>query len=193
MLKPQVNGENEPVRSNAFALDLDAIRTRARKHMDRGAVTEGYAAQRSTILKLLNDSLATEIVCVLRYRRHYFMAGAIGGIPGSTVSPELLEHANQEQAHVDALAERIVQLGGEPEFDPKVVAVRSHTQYVPGATLVEMLQEDLVAERIAIDTYAQIIRYIGDSDPTTRRLFEGILEQEEEHAEEISDFLRRLG
>src|SRR5581483_11223025 len=152
MLKSQVNGENEPVRaSSSFALDLEAIRARARKNIDSGAVTEGYAAERATILKLLNDALATEIVCVLRYRRHYFMAATVGGVPGVTVSPELLEHANQEQEHVDAIAERIVQLNGEPEFDPKIVATRSHTQYVAGGSLAEMLKEDLVAERVAID------------------------------------------
>jgi bacterioferritin len=183
---------NAGVGDGHFALDIGGIRKRARDHIDAGAVTAGYRADRLTVLQLLNDSLATELVCVLRYRRHYFMSAKLGGIGGFAITQEFLEHANQEQQHADKLAERIVQLGGEPEFDPRVVAARSHTEYAAGKDLKSMLVEDLIAERIAIETYGAIIRYLGDADPTTRRLFEGILEQEEEHADEISDLLGRL-
>ena len=176
----------------AFTMDLKAIRERARSHIEDGAVTQNYQGERETILKLLNEALATELVCVLRYRRHYFMSSNLGGIVGFAVADELLTHANQEQAHADRLAERIVQLGGEPNFDPEGLASRSHSDYVAGTDLKSMLREDLIAERIAIDTYSEIIRYIGENDATTRRLFEEILEQEEEHADELADFLRRV-
>jgi len=178
--------------SGSFSLDLKAIRERARSHIEDGAVTQDYQGDRDTILRLLNDSLATELVCVLRYRRHYFMSSNLGGIVGFAVANELLTHANEEQAHADRIAERIVQLGGEPNFDPEGLASRSHSDYVAGNDLKSMLREDLVAERIAIDIYSEIIRYVGDKDPTTRRLFEDILEQEEEHADELADFLRRV-
>jgi bacterioferritin len=174
-----------------FAVDVQAIRKRARAHISDGAVTTAYKGRRATIVGLLNASLATEIVCVLRYKRHHFMSSTLGGIAGYAVTAELGVHATEEQEHADLLAGRIVQLGGEPDFDPAGLTTRSHAQYVAGATLVEMLEEDLIAERIAIDTYGEIIRYIGDDDPTTRRLFETILAQEEEHADEINDFLRR--
>jgi bacterioferritin len=189
---PTGNGGTAPRESKTLTLDLDAVRARARQGIEEGAVTRAYGADRETILRLLNDSLATELVCTLRYRRHYFMSATMGGIGGFAIETELLEHANQELEHADRLAERIVQLGGEPEFDPVAAARRSHTQYVAGKDLTTMLIEDLVAERIAIDTYDQIIRFIGDKDPTTRRLFEEILAQEEEHADEVADFLRRL-
>jgi bacterioferritin len=175
-----------------FQIDLESIRKRARSHIEEGAVTQNYKGDRETILRLLNEALATELVCVLRYRRHYFMSSNLGGIRGYSVASELLAHANEEQAHADRLAERIVQLGGEPNFDPEGLASRSHSDYVAGTDLKSMLIEDLVAERIAIDTYTEIIRYVGDRDPTTRRLFEDILEQEEEHADELADFLRRI-
>ena len=160
--------------------------------MENGAVTPAYRGDREKVIELLNGALATEIVCNLRYRRHYFMASATAGIPGFAIADEFLEHANQEQMHADRIAERIVQLNGEPEFNPKGITERSHAEYVAGTDITSMLHEDLVAERIAIQTYTEIIRYIGDSDPTTRRLMEGILEQEEEHADDLADFLRRI-
>lgn len=152
-------------------------------------MTEGYHADRQEILRLLNESLATELVCVLRYKRHYFMAS---GIKASVAAQEFLEHANQEAEHADKLAERIVQLGGEPDFNPDNLTKNSHAQYVAGNSLKEMVLEDLVAERIAIDSYREIIQYIGDKDPTTRRIFEDILAQEEEHADDMSDLLQGL-
>jgi bacterioferritin len=148
--------------------DVQALRKRARQHLDEGAVTPGYSADRETVLKQLNDSLATELVCVLRYRRHHFMA----------------------KGHADQLAERIVQLGGEPDFSPNGLASRSHAEYVAGVTLIDMIREDLVAERIAIDSYRGFIQYLGDKDPTTRRLLESILAVEESHADELADLLQ---
>ncbi|HEY0285848.1 MAG TPA: ferritin-like domain-containing protein [Pseudomonas sp.] len=168
---------------------VSTLRERARKNVENGAVTESYSADRETVLRLLNESLATELVCVLRYKRHYFMAK---GVKAHVAAEEFLEHATQEAEHADKLAERIVQLGGEPEFDPDTLSKNSHAQYVAGKTLKEMVTEDLVAERIAIDSYREIIQYIGDKDPTTRRLFEEILEQEEEHADDMADLLDGL-
>ncbi|WP_322359506.1 ferritin-like domain-containing protein [Pseudomonas sichuanensis] len=169
--------------------DVKTLRERARKHAENGAVTEGYQADREKILRLLNESLATELVCVLRYKRHYFMAS---GIKASVAAAEFLEHATQEAEHADKLAERIVQLGGEPDFNPDNLSKHSHAQYVEGKNLKEMVLEDLVAERIAIDSYREIIQFIGDSDPTTRRILEDILAQEEEHADDMSDLLQGL-
>lgn len=178
--------------NHTFSLDLEGIKKRARQHIEDGAVTESYQADRETILKLLNDSLATEMVCVLRYRNHHYMASAIGGIAGFAVNDELMEHSKEEQEHADRLAERITQLGGKPDFSPEALKNRSHTDYEISDSLRGMLTEDLVAERVAIETYGTIIRYIGDKDPTTRRLLEQILEQEEEHADDLADFLKRL-
>ena len=175
--------------SNVELTDVATLRKRAREHVEDGAVTEGYSADRETILRLLNESLATEIVCTLRYKRHYFMAS---GIKSAAAAEEFLEHALQETEHADKLAERIVQLGGEPDFNPDNLTKNSHAQYVAGNTLKEMVLEDLVAERIAIDSYREIIQFIGDSDPTTRRIFEDILAQEEEHADDMSDLLQGL-
>ncbi|HEK0909711.1 MULTISPECIES: ferritin-like domain-containing protein [unclassified Pseudomonas] len=175
--------------SNVELTDIDTLRQRARQHVEQGAVTEGYNADRETIIRLLNESLATELVCTLRYKRHYFMAS---GIKASVAAEEFLEHANQESEHADKLAERIVQLGGEPDFNPDNLSKNSHAQYVAGSNLKEMVLEDLVAERIAIDSYREIIQYIGDKDPTTRRIFEDILAQEEEHADDMSDLLQGL-
>jgi bacterioferritin len=169
--------------------DVNTLRQRARQNVENGAVTEGYSADRETILRLLNESLATELVCTLRYKRHYFMAT---GLKASVAAAEFLEHAQQEAEHADKLAERIVQLGGEPEFNPDTLSRNSHAQYVAGNTLKEMVYEDLVAERIAIDSYREIIQYIGESDPTTRRIFEDILAQEEEHADDMADILNDL-
>jgi bacterioferritin len=172
--------------SDPFILDVEKIRADARQHMDEGPVTASYGANRETVLKLLNDSLATEIVCTLRYKRHYFMAK---GIHSEAVAQEFLEHANEEQEHADTLAERIVQLGGAPDFAPDGLASRSHSQYSEGKDLIDMIRENLIAERIAIDTYREIIRYLGDKDVTTRRIFEEILAVEEEHADDMADLL----
>lgn len=170
----------------AALTDKETLRRRARQNLDEGAVTETYGADRQLVLKMLNEALATEIVCVLRYRRHYFMAK---GIHSKSVADEFLEHANEEQQHADEIAERIVQLGGEPDFAPQRLAEHSHSEYVEGSSLVDMIKEDLVAERIAIDSYREIIQYLGDKDPTSRRMMERILAVEEEHAEELSDLL----
>ena len=179
----------EPMSREHFLTDVKTLRERARQHIDEGAVTAGYNANRETVLKLLNDSLATEIVCVLRYRRHHFMAK---GIHSKSVADEFLVHSNEEQGHADQIAERIVQLGGEPNFSPDGLMSRSHAEYVPGESLADMIKEDVVAERIAIDSYRDIIQYLGDKDPTTRRLMEGILAVEEEHADEMADLLEGL-
>jgi len=173
-----------------FLTDVKTLRARAREHMERGAVTEGYRADRDTVLKILNEALATEIVCVLRYKRHHFMAS---GINAQSVAAEFLEHANEEQQHADQIAARIVQLGGEPDYSPEGLATRSHSEYVPGDTLVDMIREDLVAERIAIDSYREMITYLGDDDPTTRRMLEDILAMEEEHADDLGGLLEEMG
>src|SRR5438132_3617707 len=170
--------------------DVQEIRRRAREHMEKGAVTEGYRADRETVVKLLNEALATEIVCVLRYRRHHFMAS---GINAESVAAEFLQHANEEQDHADLIAARIVQLGGAPNFSPEGLLTRSHAEYVEGDTLTDMIKEDLVAERIAIDSYREMILYVGNDDPTTRRMMEGILAMEEEHAEDLVSLLQELG
>jgi bacterioferritin len=172
-----------------FLSDIQALRERARQHMEKGAVTEGYRADRETVIRILNEALATELVCVLRYKRHYFMAA---GIHAQAVAQEFLEHANEEQQHADSIAERITQLGGEPNFSPDGLATRSHSEYVEGTTLIDMLKEDLVAERIAIESYGEIVRYLGNDDPTTRRLMESILAVEEEHADDLRTLLETL-
>ncbi|MEO8135957.1 MAG: ferritin-like domain-containing protein [Betaproteobacteria bacterium] len=169
--------------------DVETLRQRARQHIEEGAVTAGYSADRDTVLRLLNGALATEIVCVLRYRRHYFMAR---GIHSQGVAQEFLAHSNEEQGHADQLAERIVQLGGEPNFSPEGLVNRSHAEYVEGTSLSDMIKEDLVAERIAIDSYRDMIQFLGDQDPTTRRLVESILAVEEEHADELADLLQEV-
>ena len=172
-----------------FLSDVTELRRRARKHIEEGAVTEGYRADRETVIKLLNEALATEIVCVLRYKRHYFMAQ---GIHSEPIAAEFLQHANEEQGHADQIAGRIVQLGGSPNFSPDGLLMRSHSEYVEGHTLVEMIKEDLVAERVAIDSYTEMIHYVGENDITTRRMMEGILAVEEEHADDLSKFLADL-
>ena len=178
--------------SDEFRLDVKAIREHARASIGQGAVTAANRADVRELCELLNSALATELVCVLRYRRHYFMSANLGGIHGHAIREELLTHAQEELAHADRLAERIVQLGGEPNFDPQGMAERSHAEYVAGKDLQSMIREDLVAERVASEAYAEIIRHVGDKDPTTRRLLEAILEQEEEHADDLSDFVERL-
>ena len=172
-----------------FVIDMESIRRRAREHLDQGAITDAYKGARETIIKILNDALATELVCVLRYKRHHFMSASLGGIAGFAVTKELAQHAAEEQAHADRLAQRIVQLGGEPNFDPKGLATRSHAEYVSGSNLEEMLREDLIAERIAIDSYREMIAYIGKDDTTTRRMLETILAVEEEHADDLQSLL----
>ena len=169
-----------------FLTDIKTLRERARRHMEQGAVTEGYGADRDQVIRILNEALATEIVCVLRYKSHYFRAD---GINASVAAEEFFEHAQQEQDHADWLAERIVQLGGKPNFSPEGLASRSHSEFVEGDSLKEMIQEDLVAERIAIDSYREIIQYLGDKDPTSRRIMEDILAQEEEHADDMAGLL----
>jgi bacterioferritin len=176
--------------SKATALtDVKILRKHARQNIDEGAVTVGYNADRETVLKLLNESLATEIVCVLRYRRHYFMAK---GIHSKSVADEFLLHSNEEQGHADEIAARIVQLGGEPNFSPDGLSSRSHAEYVEGSSLADMIKEDLVAERIAIDSYRDFIHYLSDKDPTTRRMLESILAVEEEHADDMADLLQGM-
>jgi len=176
--------------AGAFLSDIATLRKRAREHIADGAMTPGYHADRDVVVKLLNEALATEIVCTLRYKRHYFMAK---GIHAEGVAAEFLEHANEEQQHADQIAARITQLGGEPDFSPDGLASRSHAEYVEGENLEDMIREDLVAERIAIDSYREIIVYLGENDSTTRRLMEEILAKEEEHADDLANLLEDLG
>lgn len=173
-----------------FLTDIKTLRKRAREHIEQGAVTPGYKGDRETVIKLLNEALATEIICVLRYRRHHFMAV---GINAQSIASEFLLHANEEQAHADQIAQRIVQLGGAPDFSPDGLATRSHAEYVEGSDLIDMIKEDLIAERIAIDSYREMIGYLGNDDPTTRRMLEGILAMEEEHADDLVGLLEEMG
>ena len=172
-----------------FLTDVKTLRERARRHIEEGAITESYHANRETVVKLLNEALATELVCVLRYKRHYFMAS---GPASESASAEFLEHAGEEQEHADRIAERIVQLGGEPEFSPAGMLDRSHSEYMPGTTLENMIEEDLVAERVAIDSYREMIQYIADNDSTTRRMLEEILAVEEKHADDMAALLKEM-
>ncbi len=174
----------------SFLTDIKELRRRARSHIEQGAITAAYRGDRETVLRLLNEALATELVCVLRYKRHYYMAS---GIHAQAVAAEFLEHATEEQTHADLIAERINQLGGEPDLNPEGLLTRSHSEYVEGDDLVDMIKEDLVAERIAIDSYSEMIRYIAEDDPTTRRMLEGILATEEEHAEDLRILIDALG
>jgi bacterioferritin len=173
-----------------FLTDVKTLRARARQHIEQGAVTPGYRADRDKVVQILNEALATEIVCVLRYKRHFFMAS---GINAQSVAPEFLQHANEEQTHADQIAQRIVQLGGEPNFSPEGLLTRSHSEYAEGDSLIDMIKEDLVAERVAIDSYREIIGYLANNDPTTRRMLEGILAMEEEHAEDLVSLLEKFG
>ncbi len=172
-----------------FLTDIKEIRRRARQHIEEGAVTEGYRADRETVIKVLNEALATELVCVLRYKRHYFMAQ---GIHADPIAAEFLEHADEEQQHADQIAGRIVQLGGRPNFSPEGILTRSHSEYVEGETLLDMIREDLIAERIAIDSYNEIIQYLGEDDPVTKKMLIEILAVEEEHADDLASFLADL-
>ena len=185
-MKPK-NRKGAP--AGEFLTDVKELRRRARRHIEDGAVTSGYTADREKVVEILNDALATEIVCVLRYKRHYFMAQ---GIHAQSVAQEFLEHANEEQVHADRIAERITQIGGAPNFNPEGLASRSHSEYVEGDSLVDMIREDLVAERIAIESYAEIVRFLGDRDITSRRMMEEILAMEEQHADDLQNLLATL-
>jgi bacterioferritin len=182
-------GNDKTTPSKPFLSDVTELRRRARENIDRGAVTASYHSDRAVVVDLLNQALATEIVCVLRYKRHYFMAT---GIHAQSVAAEFLEHANEEQGHADQICARIVQLGGKPDLNPHGLVTRSHSEYVEGTSLLEMIQEDLVAERVAIESYTEMIRYIGEGDPTTRRMLEGILAVEEEHADDLKTLIETL-
>ncbi|MGB8681925.1 MAG: ferritin-like domain-containing protein [Candidatus Binatus sp.] len=178
------------IHMDKFLTDVKTLRENARKNTDKGAITDGYKADVKQVLKVLNNVLATELVCVLRYKRHFYMAQ---GISSDSVKAEFLQHANEEQQHADWVAERITQLGGEPDFSPTTLAERSASEYVEGKTLVDMIKEDLIAERIAIQTYQEIIRWLGDGDPTTKILIEQINKVEEEHANDMLDLLTKMG
>jgi bacterioferritin len=172
-----------------FVPDIKGIRERARMHMEQGAVTESYKADRAAVIKVLNEVLATELVCVLRYKRHYYLAS---GIDSEGAKDQFLEHAAEEQQHADRVASRITQLGGEPDLNPAGLASRSHSEYAEGSDLTSMIREDLIAERIAIDSYSDIVRWLGDSDPSTRRMIEDILKVEEDHAEDMRSLLTKM-
>jgi bacterioferritin len=186
-MKAETNAKGK--NKNSFLTDISEIRRRARQHIEDGAVTDGYKGDRKVVLRVLNEALATEIVCVLRYKRHHYMAK---GIHSQAVAEEFLEHAAEEQEHADLIAERITQLDGEPNFNPDGLLTRSHSEYVEGESLVDMIREDLIAERIAVESYSEIIRYLSDNDPTSRRLMESILAKEEEHAEEMKTLLETI-
>lgn len=172
-----------------FLSDVKELRRRARENIDRGAITDGYGLDAKQACDVLNAALATEVVCVLRYKRHYFMAT---GLNKDAVAQEFLEHANEEQDHADRIAERITQLGGAPDLDPEGLATRSHSEYKEGTSLTDMIKEDLVAERIAIESYTEIVHFFGDRDVTSRRLMEEILAKEEEHANDMRDLLEKV-
>jgi bacterioferritin len=172
-----------------FLSDINELRKRAREHMDEGPVTPSYSADRERVIQVLNDALATEIVCVLRYKRHYYMAQGLSSEP---VAQEFLEHAQEEERHADLIAVRITQLGGAPDLDPASLSSRSHSEYVEGTSLTDMIKEDLVAERIAIESYREIVQFLGADDPTSRRIMEEILAKEEEHADDLSKLLAKL-
>ena len=173
-----------------FSTDVESLRRRAREHIDEGPITEAYGADRPRVIAVLNEALATELVCVLRYKRHYYMAE---GLNSASVAAEFLQHAGEEQGHADLIAARIVQLQGEPDFNPATLVARSHAEYVPGTDLVDMIKEDLIAERIAITSYQEIIRWLGDGDVTSRRMVEDILAVEEEHADDMLTLLKQMG
>jgi bacterioferritin len=182
-------GSGKARTSTPFLSDVRTLRKRARQHIEEGAVTPNYGADADQVCRVLNQALATEIVCVLRYKRHYFMAK---GISSDSVKAEFLAHANEEQAHADAIADRIVQLGGEPDLSPEGLATRSHSEYVEGSSLRDMIKEDLIAERVAIESYREIITWLNGRDSTTRKMLEGILAVEEEHAEDMASLLARI-
>jgi bacterioferritin len=181
---------NDKIAGNLKALtDTQTLRKRARQHVEEGAVTTGYKADRKAVIQLLNEALATELVCVLRYKRHYFMAK---GIHSESVKPEFLQHAKEEMAHADRIAKRITELGGEPNFSPDALSSRSHAEYMPGDSLISMIKEDLIAERIAIESYRELVAYLGNDDPTTQRMIKEILAMEEEHADDMASLLEGM-
>ena len=181
---------NDTTAGNLKALtDTKTLRARARQRVEEGAVTTGYAADREAVIKLLNEALATELVCVLRYKRHYFMAK---GIHSESVKPEFLQHAKEEMAHADRIAKRITELGGEPNFSPDGLSSRSHAEYIPGDSLISMIKENLIAERIAIESYRELVAYLGNDDPTTQRMVKEILAMEEEHADDMASLLEGM-
>lgn len=173
-----------------FLTDIQTLRDRARAHIEQGPITAAYGADRERVIQVLNEALATELVCVLRYKRHYYTASGLAAAP---VADEFLQHANEEQAHADQIALRITQLQGQPNFDPEGLATRSHAEYDDSENLLDMVREDLVAERIAIQSYAEIISWLGADDPTTRRMLEDILAVEEEHADDLLSILEEMG
>ena len=175
---------------NPFVRNVQELRQRARKHIEQGAVTDAYGVDRERMIAVLNEALATEIVCVLRYKRHHFMAS---GIHAQSVAKEFLEHADEEQDHADQIASRIVQLGGAPNLNPDGMTGRAVSEYIEADGIVDMLKENLIAERIAIDSYRDMIQFAGTGDPTTRRMLEGILAVEEEHADELNNLLAEFG
>lgn len=175
--------------SQPFMSDIESLRKRARQHIESGAVTTGYAADREAVIRLLNEALATELICVLRYKRHYFMAKSI---LAESVKAEFLAHSIEEMQHADRLAKRIVELGGEPDFSPDGLSARSHAEYIEGSNLKSMLKENLIAERIAIESYREMIVYLGDDDPTTQRMLKEILAMEEEHADDLASLLNNI-
>jgi len=188
--QPSGAGQQSPAgKPGRPSIDVKAMRERARQNIESGAVTEDYRGDRGAILELLDQALATELLCVLRYKRHYYMAY---GLNVGTAAAEFLEHAKQEEGHADSIAQRIVQLRGEPNFNPDTLSRRSHAEYAEGKSLRDMVKEDLIAERIAIESYRNIIEFIGDRDPTTRRLMESILAVEEEHADDLVTLLEGM-
>jgi len=185
-----MNSKADLQKKGSFLTDIEELRRRAREHIEKGAVTGGYKGDLQTVLRVLNEALATELVCVLRYKRHHYMAK---GIHSQSVAAEFLQHAVEEQGHADQIAERITQLDGEPNFSPEGLLTRSHAEYVEGKTLLDMIREDLIAERIAIESYSEMIRYLANDDPTSRRMLEEILAKEEEHAEDMKNLLETIG
>jgi bacterioferritin len=175
---------------NAFKADIEEIRRRAREKMEDGAVTAFYRADKEKVIEVLNEVLATEVVCMMRYKNHYFMAK---GIHSEAVAQEFLEHAQEEEQHADMVADRIAELGGDPNYNPDGLMTRAHSEYKECDSLEDMIREDLIAERIAIATYSEIVRWLSNDDPTTRRIIETILAKEEEHADDLSKLLVRLG
>jgi bacterioferritin len=173
-----------------FLTDIETLRRNARQHIEQGPITEAYGADRGRVIAVLNEVLATELVCVLRYKRHYYMAEGLNSGP---VAAEFLQHANEEQGHADMVANRIVQLQGEPDFNPATLVQRSHAEYAPGSDLIDMIREDLVAERVAIASYQEIVRWLANNDTTTRRMIEDILAVEEEHADDLLTLLKEMG
>ena len=172
-----------------FLTDIETLRRRARENIELGPITSAYGADRERVIEVLNEALATELVCILRYKRHYYTATGLNAAP---VAAEFLQHANEEQMHADQIALRITQLQGEPNFDPQGLATRSHAEYDSSLDLLEMVREDLIAERIAIESYSEIIEWLGANDSTTRRMLEDILAVEEEHADDLLSIIEDM-